>query len=223
MNRYLKSIGGVGLVALLGVTMVTSVVNAQTNGSPGTAVSSEKTSKRDQFLSALASNLDVSVETLQGAFQQTVDEVGFGPGPFGGRFRGMIQDRIDDRHERVIEHIDLSDGAAFLGITEDELRAELQSGKTPLEIAEEHGKTIDEIRAFLIQQATARIDERLQAASDAPAGSDSADPAEEGTTISEATEVPAAPALRRRQPRNEVFQPPSFPASGWHCCHPDVR
>jgi hypothetical protein len=182
MNRVLKSIGGVGLVALLGITVVSGVVDAQSNGTPGaeTSVTGDKTSKRDRFLSTLAGNLGVPVESLQTAFQQTVDEVG--GGPFGGRFQGMIRDRIVDRRERVIEHIDLTDGAAFLGITEDELRAELQSGKTPLEIAEEHGKTIEEVRAFLIQQATDRIDERLQAASDAPAGSDSA-------------EVPAAPAL----------------------------
>ena len=165
MNRYLKSIGGIGLVALLGVTMVGGVVDAQTNGTPGagSTASSETTSKRDRFLSALADNLGISVATLETAIGTTVDQVGFGPGPFGGRFRGMIQDRIDDRRERVLEHIDLTDGAAFLGITEDELRAELQSGKTPIEIAEEHGKTQDEIRAFLIQQATERIDARLAA------------------------------------------------------------
>ena len=91
MNRYLKSIGGVGLVALLGVTMVNGVVDAQTNGNPGTAVTGEKTSKRDQFLNTLAGNLDVSVEALQTAFHQTVDEVGFGPGRSAagsaGRFR----------------------------------------------------------------------------------------------------------------------------------------
>ncbi len=161
MNRYLKSIGGVGLVALLGVTMVNGVVDAQTNPTPesGTTVSSEKTSKRDHFLATLAGNLGVSVETLQGAFQQTVEEVG--PGPFGGRFGGMIRDRMDDRRERIIEHIDLADAASFLGITEEELRAELQGGQSPLEIAESHGKTQDEIRAFLIQQATERIDARL--------------------------------------------------------------
>jgi len=166
MNRYLKSFGGVGLVALLGVTMVTGVVDAQTNGTPGaeTSVTGEKTSKRDQFLSTLAGNLGISVETLQTGFQQTVDEVGFGPGPFGGKFRGAIQDRIDERREWVLQRIDLSEGAAFLGITEDELRAELQSGKSPLVIAEEHGKTQDEIRAFLIQQATEHIDARLAGA-----------------------------------------------------------
>jgi hypothetical protein len=174
MNRYLKSIGGVGLVALLGLTMVNGVVDAQSNGTPGagTSVTGEKTSKRDQFVSTLAGNLGVPVESLQTAFQQTVDEVGFGPGPFGGRFRGAIMDRIDERRERILEHIDLSDGAAFLGITEDELRAELQSGKSPIEIAEEHGKTEDEIRAFLIQQATEQIDARLAKAEETTDGTD---------------------------------------------------
>ncbi len=182
MNRYLKAISGVGLVALLGITLVIGVVDAQTSPpGAGTSVTGEKTSKREQFLNTLAGNLGVPVETLQSAFQQTVDEVGFRSGPFGG-FRFGIMDRIDERRGWMLEHMDLSDGAAFLGITEDELRAELQSGKSPLEIAEEHGKTIEDIRAFLIQQATDRIDERLQAASDAPAGSDSA-------------EVPPAPAL----------------------------
>lgn len=168
MNRYLKSIGGIGLVALLGVTMVSGVVDAQTTGTPGagTSASGESVSKRDQFLGSLAGNLGISVETLQAAVDKTVDEVGVGP--FGGKFRGIIQERINDRRERVLERLDLTDGAAFLGITEDELRAELQSGKSPIEIAEAHGKTQDEIRAFLIQQATEQIDARLVAAEQAP-------------------------------------------------------
>ncbi|MEZ4507643.1 MAG: hypothetical protein R2848_17760 [Thermomicrobiales bacterium] len=133
MNRYLKSIGGIGLVALLGVTMVGGVVDAQTNGTPGagSTATGETTSKRDRFLSALAGNLGISVETLETAIGTTVDQVGFGPGPFGGRFRGMIRDRIDDRRERVLEHIDLTDGAAFLGITEDELRAGCKAARPP--------------------------------------------------------------------------------------------
>lgn len=163
MNRYLKFFGGVGLVALLGVTLVSGVVDAQTSGTPaaGTSSSNDKESKREQFLNSLAGNLGVPVATLQSAFEQTVDEVGFGPGRLGDRIRGGFLHRAEHRRERILEHIDLSDGAAFLGITEDELRAELQSDKSPLEIAEEHGKTQDEIRSFLIQQATERIDAQL--------------------------------------------------------------
>jgi hypothetical protein len=40
------------------------------------------------------------------------------------------------------------------------LKTELKTG-TLLHIAKNHGKTIDDVRAFLIQQATAHIDERL--------------------------------------------------------------
>ena len=196
MNRYLRSIAGVGLVALLGVTLVSGVVDAQTDlPGAGSSPTGETVSKREQFLSTLAANLGISVETLQTAYQQTVEDVGFRPGPFGGIVRGMLQDRLDERREWMLEHIDLSDGAAFLGITEDELRAELQSGTSPLEIAEAHGKTIEEVRAFLIQQATEQIDERLQAATDAPAGAETAEPAEENSTISDATEVPSVSAL----------------------------
>lgn len=179
MHRHLKSIAGVGLVALLGVTMVGGVVDAQTNATPGadTSVTGETTSKRDRFLSTLAGNLGVSVDELQSAFQKTADEVGFGPGPFGGRFKGLIQERIGDRRERILERIDLSDGAAFLGITEDELRAELQSGKSPIEVAAEHGKSQDEIRAFMIQHASARIDAFLAASDEHPDDPVTASPA----------------------------------------------
>jgi hypothetical protein len=47
----------------------------------------------------------------------------------------------------------------------------------------------------LIQQATEDIDERLQAAETAPASGSATEPASESSSISEATEVPAAPTL----------------------------
>ncbi|MEZ4507642.1 MAG: hypothetical protein R2848_17755 [Thermomicrobiales bacterium] len=95
----------------------------------------------------------------------------------------------------MLRGVDMADAAIFLGITEDELRTELD-GSTFLAVALAHGKTNDDVRAFLIQQATEQIDERLQAAADAAASAEAADePAAESTTISEATEVPAAPAL----------------------------
>ena len=69
------------MVALLGVTMVNGVVDAQSNGTPGagTSATAEKAPKRDQFISTLAGNLGVSVDTLQTSFQETVDEVGVAP------------------------------------------------------------------------------------------------------------------------------------------------
>ena len=94
----------------------------------------------------------------------------------------------------IVRGVDVADAAAFLGITEEELKDQID-GSTFLQIAEANGKTTEDVRAFLIQQATAQIDERLQAASVAPAGAETAEPATGGTSISEATEVPTAPAM----------------------------
>ena len=47
----------------------------------------------------------------------------------------------------------------------------------------------------MILQATADIDERLQEAETAPASDSATEPAEGNTSISDATEVPAAPTL----------------------------
>ena len=218
MKRILLAFGSLALVAMLGISLVSTGVDAQDAATPGAGDSTategqsteNKESKKDAYLAALAANLGVTSEELEAAIDATNTELGFegrisiggshqggsgssgdfnrpsggnGPGGLGGNNGGFI-----------LRSIDSTAAAAFLGITEDELKTELENGSF-LEIAETHGKTIDDIRAFLIQQATDLIDERLQAASDAPAGSDSADPAAESTTISEATEVPAAPAL----------------------------
>jgi hypothetical protein len=158
MKRILMAVGGLALVALLGVTVVNGVVNAQTPES--------ETSKRDEYIASLATKLGVSPETLETAIDETSDELGFGPGRFGGWLRERFQQHREDRHDRIVEHLDLTESAAFIGITEDELKSELQDDKTFLEIAQEHGKTTDQVRTFLIERATEAIDTRLNAASD---------------------------------------------------------
>lgn len=191
MKRIILAIGSFGLVALLGITIAGGIVDAQTSGPAGTSATG--TSKKDQFLSTLAGKLGVSTGTLQTAIEQTTGELGFGPGRFAERLRERIHDRIDIHRDRVIERIDLTQAAAFVGLTEDELQTELRNGKTFIEVARDHGKTTEDVRAFLIQQATAHIDERLQAAETAPASDSVTEPVSGSSSISEATEVPAAP------------------------------
>lgn len=171
MKRFFLAIGSLGLVALLGITMLGHTAGAQ-NGTPASA-STQVSSKEDTFLTTLAGKLGVSTDSLQSAITQTTDELGYGPGRFGERIRERIHDRIDNHRDRVIERRDLSQAAAFLGITEDQLKTELQNGEGFISVAREHGKTDDQIRTFLIDRASTAIDERLQAASDdatAPAG-----------------------------------------------------
>ena len=55
-----------------------------------------------------------------------------------------------------------SDIATFLGITEDELRTELQSGKTLAAIATNHGKTEDALIQFIVEKEKANLDTALK-------------------------------------------------------------
>jgi len=52
--------------------------------------------------------------------------------------------------------------ATFLGITEDELRTELQSGKTLAAIATNHGKTEDALIQFIVEKEKANLDTALK-------------------------------------------------------------
>lgn len=54
--------------------------------------------------------------------------------------------------------LDLAGVAGFLGISREELVKELAQGKSLAEIAEAHGKTRDELKTYLVSQATADID-----------------------------------------------------------------
>ena len=85
---------------------------------------------------------------------------GFAPGPWhGGAFGG------------------LDAAASYLGVTEDELRSELASGKTLAAVAEAEGKPVDGLVDAMVEAAEARID---QAVADGKLTQERADSAKEG-------------------------------------------
>jgi hypothetical protein len=55
----------------------------------------------------------------------------------------------------------LDAAAEFLGITEEELREALRSGKSLAELAEENGKSVDELKKALLAEAETRLDEAV--------------------------------------------------------------
>jgi len=214
VKRILLAIGSLALVALLGITMVgRPTVDAQDSATPDTAGTpaagsssdsdSTRQSMKDTYLATLAEKLGVTTDQLQTAIDETNAELdvdgGFGGGMGGHRDShrggnqtgGLPGNRPGKSGGSMLRGLDIAQAATFLGITEDELKTELRTSAF-LEIAQNHGKTIDDVRAFLIQQATADIDERLQEAETAPASDSATEPAEES---SDATEVPAAPTL----------------------------
>ena len=214
MKRILLAIGSLALAALLGITMIgRSGVVAQDTATPDTAgtpaagsssdADTTKESMKDTYLATLAGKLGVTTEQLQTAIEETNEELDV-DGWFGGGMGGQRDSHRGGNQTggapanlpgksggSMLRGIDIAQAATFLGITEDELKTELRTSAF-LEIAENHGKTIDDVRAFLILQATADIDERLQEAETAPASNSATEPAEES---SDATEVPAAPTL----------------------------
>jgi len=51
---------------------------------------------------------------------------------------------------------------SFLGITADQLRTELQSGRSLAQIAQEHGKTADDLVSALVAAAKTRLDQAVK-------------------------------------------------------------
>ena len=137
--------------------------------------------KRDAFLANVADRLDVTTEELTDAIDGArVDQVeqalkdgkitqeqadrakaaiesgegrgfGFGhPGGFG--------------HKGGFGHrggMGLEAAADYLGLTAEELRDELHGGKSLATIAGEKGKSVDGLKAAMVKDATAKLDEAV--------------------------------------------------------------
>jgi hypothetical protein len=72
---------------------------------------------------------------------------GFGPGP------GMFE------HHEIFGGLDAA--ATYLGLTEDELRSELDNGKSLADVAKAHGKTVDGLVQALVTDAEQHLDEAV--------------------------------------------------------------
>ncbi|MCC6420021.1 MAG: hypothetical protein IT429_17440 [Gemmataceae bacterium] len=134
-------------------------------------------SRVDDYVARLAANLGIDEQTLRDALKTTslqeIDQaqadgaitqaeadrmraaVNAGKGPLFGLPGG--------HHGRGGPGFFAGDDlAAFLGVDEATLRADLQGGKTLAQEAADHGKSRDELKAFLTQQFAAGVDEDVQ-------------------------------------------------------------
>ncbi len=183
-NFVAMGIGAVGLVSAIGG----GVVLAQDSGS-GTPTPSARSVEHQQrvtgYLDALAGNLGIDRATLDAALKKTglamVDkavadgkitqteadaikariEASAVPmiGPFGGMKGGHGGDRGGPRLGAAAP---LSEIAAFLGIDEAALVAELRGGATLAEAALAHGKSRADIETFLTGNLTAEQAQTLR-------------------------------------------------------------
>lgn len=139
--------------------------------------SSTVTDLREAFLNRLAQNLGIGRDALDSAIQQsaeqTIDEAvtsgkltqeqgailkqriqeGKGVFFFGGRWGGKLG--------LPGCRLSLDTVASTLGITTDELRSELASGKTLSQVITEHGKTVDDVVNALVAEAKTKLDQAV--------------------------------------------------------------
>lgn len=135
-------------------------------------------SRMDDYIARLAANLGIDEQTLRDALKATslqeIDQA-----QTDGKITQAEADRMradvnagqaplfglpgGGHHGRGGPGFFAGDElATFLGVDEATLRADLQGGKTLAQEATDHGKSREELKAFLTQQFATKMDEEVQ-------------------------------------------------------------
>ncbi len=189
MNRAVRyAAAGIGVAALIGGAG-TGIVMAQSgSGTSGTASTTVQALAHEQgaadqstFITELAKNLGISEDALRAALKTTslahIDKA-LADGKITQAQADAAKTRIAAGNGSLfgfggghggpggMEHggrggFAGADVATFLGITESAIRTELQGGSTLAQVAANHGKSRDQIRQFLIDENSKRIDQAV--------------------------------------------------------------
>ena len=119
--------------------------------------------KKNKILVAVVVGV-LTVGIAFGAFSIAKANNGTGNSISGAGRQAMSGERKGSGRYGIMgrEHGEMDDLASFLGIDTDTLESERQSGKSLAEIAKEHNKTVDELKAFLGTEFTNKIDALLK-------------------------------------------------------------
>lgn len=171
MSGRFKLLLGVGLMVVILSGALAGVAFAEDDQQD----SGPWTTLKEEFLSKLAGKLGIGEDILQEAIVSTekemVDEA-VQQGRLSQERGDALKERIDENqglalfghrglgrgHGLKMGIIDLS---GFLGITTEQLRDELRTGKTLAQVAEEHGKTRDELKTYIHDQMKSRLDQAV--------------------------------------------------------------
>lgn len=172
----LRALAAAGVLTAAGLGGITvAAVHAQQPPAPPAA--QQRAQRMDEFLNRLAQNLGVTPERLRDAIKQTaLQEVdaAVARGELTAQQAQAIKDRINAGDlgpfgfgpgrghggpGPMAAHADI---AQFLGITPEQLRAEL-NGQSLAQVAQAHGKSRDQLIQFLVSNAQQRLNEAVQA------------------------------------------------------------
>ena len=119
-------------------------------------VAAEKGVDKQKVIDALVAAATARIDQMKAALPDRMADLVERDGPLGGP-GGPGHHRGPGRG--IVNSID--DAATALGISVQELRDELAAGKSIATIASEKGKSLDDVKAAMIADATARIDQAV--------------------------------------------------------------
>ncbi|HEX3722434.1 MAG TPA: hypothetical protein VHV31_06565 [Nitrolancea sp.] len=172
-KRIVMLVGAVAVVALLGVGGVATVFAASP---PATSNGTSQPTRAQQFLNRLASNLGISSDKLQQGLKQTADQsidnavangkitqaqadkekakvdAGSGLGAFTRNFGARVRNKI------VLTMASWQDVASVLNTTPQDLKSQIQSGKTLKQIITDQNKTVDDVVNAVVAKVKTQLD-----------------------------------------------------------------
>lgn len=178
MKQYWLA-AGAAMVVLTGAALAGLAARADAQ-EPDPTPAAEQGARRGVFLERVAEQLGIASDELEAAVQaaalDAVDDaeangnitaeqadkargrIESGQGP-----RGFLERRHDRREHRrdFVRKAILESAADAIGITFDELRAELQSGDSIADVAGEQGVTLDAVKAAITAGPEAKLDEAV--------------------------------------------------------------
>jgi hypothetical protein len=132
----------------------------------------------------VAARLGISADTLRGAFKEALDarvDAAVKAGKLTSEQGAKLKERIANakglglgvrraiakRHGALVRRLRIraharGPAASYIGITRQELRSELRSGKSLAQVATGHGKTVDGLVDALLGPAKTRLDKAVQ-------------------------------------------------------------
>ncbi len=182
MKRFWK-VGVLALALLAMGGVAAGIVAAQSGGTSTPSVSATPGQKQQQlndFLDKLATNLGISTDTLKSALTKTETQMldqavangkltqaqadkikariesGNGPiFPFLGRGHGKGEREFLERGDIVKQT------AGFLGIDRQAVVDALKNNQSLAQVAQDHGKTADELSGYLYDQLKTQLDQAV--------------------------------------------------------------
>jgi hypothetical protein len=178
IKTRILTITAAGAIVLAGVAGATGLASAQEPTPTPNARQAQRQAVRDGFLNHLASNLNVTLDQLNGAIKnaelQTVDDL-TADGTIRADQATKIKDRINSgrglglgaffrTHARRVELLTAvrrgiaKSAADAIGIAPKDLASELKSGKSIADVASEHNVSLDTVKSKIMDNAKTALD-----------------------------------------------------------------